>query len=172
MYRAAKDRYRQLARAARESCERELASGLGLFTLSECGERALVAIEAQWEPAGRNEETRWDWREILRRHRNDPDKLDMAIWSGEQLAGVALSLASGDSVTLAFLEGDPRPECTLKGRRALIALDASARYAQGRGKTEIRISPINASLECLYVEQYGFQKRSRRGEQDHLFRLV
>jgi hypothetical protein len=75
-------------------------------------------------------------------------------------------------VTLAFLEGDPRPECPLKGRRALIALDATARYAQGRGKTEIRISPINASLECLYVEQYGFQKRSRRGEQEHLFRLV
>ena len=134
---------------------------MGAFTLSECSNRILEAIEAQWEPAGRNKETKWDWKEILRRH-NEPDRLELAIWSEERLAGVALSVTTGDSVTLAFLEGDPRQDCPLKGRRALIALDATARYAQGRGKAEIRISPINASLERLYVEQYDFEKRSSR----------
>ena len=170
MYAAAKARYQRLANAARWACEKELAF-IGVFALSECSNKTLEAIETQWEPAGRNEETRWDWKEILRRHR-EPDRLEMAIWSGERLAGVALALTGGDSVTLAFLEGDPRQECPLRGKRALIALDATARYAQGRGKAEIRISPINASLERLYVEQYGFEKRSERGEQDHLFRRV
>lgn len=35
--------------------------------------------------------------------------------SGSVLVGMALALTNGDEVTLEFLEGDPAPDCPLKG---------------------------------------------------------
>ena len=171
---AARARYLQCQHDARFACERDLAAHVGvMFTLSEISQRAFLTLERQWEPAGRSEELGWwDWHKILQSHRNEPDRFELAIWAGERLCALGLATTGGNSVTVRFLEGDPRGDCPLKGRRALIALDASARYAQARGKAELRVEPINSTLEALYVGTYGFQRRSPRGEQPHFFRQV
>jgi len=109
-------------------------------------------------------ETRFDWREIDRRHR-DPDRLDIAIWSdNDRLSGLGLGLSTGQAIMLRFLEGDPRQDCPLRGKRILIALEATANYAQGRGKREIRLQPINDKLVYLYESVYGFVLESPRNE--------
>lgn len=169
---SAREKYLRHQFEACRSCAAELGPLLGVsFSIAECSGRALEAVETQWEPAGRNKETRWDWREVIRRHK-EPDRLEIAIWSSDRLSGLGLALTGGDCVTLSFLEGDPRPDCPLKGRRVLIALDAAARYAQVRGRAEIRVRPINSALERLYVKTYGFEKRSPKGEEPHFFKRV
>jgi len=115
---------------------------------------------------------RWDWEEIFRGHR-DPDRLELVIWTvGDRLSGLGLVLTSGRAVELRFLEGDPRPDCPLKGRRIAVALEAAARYAQARGKLEIRLQPLNASLGCLYCKAYGFEEVTPKGAQSYLRKAV
>lgn len=106
----------------------------------------------------------FDWPAIFRRH-NDPDRLDMAIWHGQdRLCGLALGLTTSNSVVLRFLEGDPRQDCPLRGRRILIALETATNYAQARGKKEIRLQPKNDDLVYLYENVYGFVLESPRNE--------
>lgn len=100
----------------------------------------------------------------MRRNRNEPDSLALAIFTGEsRLAGLALAMPNSSAVTIKFLEGDPRPDCPLVGRRALITLEAAALYAQGIGRRQIRVEPANATLAALYRDRYGFALVSPRG---------
>ena len=125
--------------------------------ITEWTGRALKSLD-DW---GRSE---FDWPEIMRRD-NDPDRLDMAIWSGqERLAALGLAVTTGQAVILRFLEGDPRQDCPLKGRRILIALETAANYAQAQGKKEIRLQPVNDKLVDLYEKVYGFKLESPRNE--------
>ncbi|VTZ51269.1 hypothetical protein MPC4_340025 [Methylocella tundrae] len=152
-----REHYAQGRHDAFESCEGALIPLFGTsFKLSDFSNRTLEAINTQWEPAGRNPETAWDWAEIMRKY-DEPDRFDAAIWTGDdRLAGVFLGVTTSESLEIRFLEGDPREECPLTGKRALIAVDASSRYAQARGKLEVRVRPINSSLERLYVDVYQF----------------
>lgn len=120
------------------------------FTVTGWGAKAREAYTDQWK------ESEFDWPEIFRTH-HDPDRLDMAIWTkGERLSALALGTTTGLAVNLLFLEGDKRPNCPLKGRRILIALDVAANYAQDRGKVELRVEPLNDSLMELFRDTYGF----------------
>lgn len=75
-----------------------------------------------------------------------------------------MGLTTGQAVEVRFLEADPRGNCPLKGKRALIVLDVAARYAQARSKSEIRVRPVNTSLERLYREVYGFTLMNPKGQ--------
>lgn len=127
-------------------------------------------MKAHWDPNGRREETAWDWQDVMRRHR-DPDRLDMAIWAGERLAALALSLTTSEAVELRFLEADPRRDCPLARRRALVALDASARYAQGLGRVELRVCPINDAIEGL-CKASGFEAKKPKGRESYWTKRV
>jgi hypothetical protein len=96
----------------------------------------------------------------------------LAVWCGDRLAALALGLTTGEAVVVRFLEGDPRPDCPLKGRRILIVLECMANYAQGRGKAELRIEPANEALETLYRETYGFSLETPRGRSAYYKRTV
>ncbi len=167
------DQYRRLQAEALQTCAQELPAAIGVcFAFSYINSAAIEAVNIQWEPAGRDPNTAWDWQEILRHHQSEPDKMAISVWCGDRLSALALALTTSQAVELRFLEGDPRGDCPIKGKRALIALDASARYAQGRGKPELRVRPINSGLEKLYKETYGFVLRSPRGEEPYWFRQV
>lgn len=132
------------------------------FNISSWSNKAARAFDSQW--AAFKREVEWDWSEIFQAHR-DFDRLDMAIWNGERLCGLGLGLTTASALDFRFLEGCPDPVCPLKGRRILIAMEAAACYAQARGKKEIRVSPINSSLESLYRDTYGFDLETpRKGE--------
>jgi len=107
----------------------------------------------------------------MRRHR-DPDRLAMTIWTEDRLSAIALALTTSQSVVLRFVEGDPRTDCPLVGKRALIALEACARYAQGRGKVELRVHPVNSHVEALYTGVYGFERRKPHKEPPYLVKRV
>lgn len=155
---AAKKRYAQNKYDAYKTASETLIQPLGKhFQITEISGRALRQVD-EW---GRSH---FDWQEIIRRH-NDPERLDMAIWSGhERLGALALGTTSGQALVLRFVEGDPRQDCPLKGVRFLIALEAAANYAQARGKKEIRLQPKTDDLVYLYEKVYGFTLESPKKE--------
>jgi hypothetical protein len=149
-----REKYETARRNARTQAALNLRRPLGVeFGIAGWGAKAHEAFTVQWkgEPA-----TGWDWPEIFRRH-NDPDRLDMCVWGPEnRLCALGLGLTKSQYVELRFVEGDPRDDCPLKGRRALIMLECSACYAQARGRPELRIEPVNERVAILYQKVYGF----------------
>ncbi|UMY19094.1 hypothetical protein MMB17_07290 [Methylobacterium organophilum] len=118
--------------------------------------RTLQAYEEQWLAEQRHNDAGWDWPEIIRRYRNEPDAMSIAMWSEARLSGLALATTSAEAVTVKFLEGDPRPDCPLRGLRALIAVEAAMMYGQGIGRREVRVEPVNDTLATMYCDMLGF----------------
>lgn len=170
---AHRDRYLQCAYDAFRKCEAKLLLRAGLrFAITEYSGRSAEAIKEQWDPYGRGKETAWDWPELVRHYRKDPDTLTMAVWSLDRLASLGLATTSGSAVHIRYLEGDPKSDCPLIGRRALIALEACAGYAQARGKTELRVHPLNDKLKDLYIDTYGFELATPHKAEPYLFKRV
>jgi hypothetical protein len=155
----AKARFENDRHGARGQAVRNLQPHLPDFNLSGWGQRTREAYRDQWlgDP-----KCAWDWEEIFRRH-GDPDRLDIAIWGqNERLCCLALGTTTSEAVEIRFLEGDPRPDCPLKGRRILIVLESAACYAQARGRAELRVRPKNERLEDLYRQTYDFVLETTR----------
>jgi hypothetical protein len=139
--------------------------------LSGWSRKAEEAYTDQW-PSKRHPDASWDWHKIFWRHK-DPDRFPIVIWGpDDRLCGLSLALTKGQAIEVRFLEGDFRPGCPLKGRRIAIALEAATRYGQGLGKTEIRVQPVNASLEDIYIRYYGFTKELPKGEKPFFRRAI
>lgn len=119
------------------------------FEITGWNSAAQTAYHEQWP----NPE--FDWVEVFRRH-NDPDRLDISIWVGERLCGLALGITTANALNLMFLEGDSREDCPLTGLRIPIFLDIATNYTQDRGKSELRVWPLNDTLAELYRDTYGF----------------
>ena len=142
--------------AAYSGAATRLVSEIGVaFRVSEWTGRSHDAYLAQW-PKLRHQDATWDWPEVFQQYR-DFDRLPIVLWGPrDRLCGLGLGTISGMALTLNFLEGDFREGCPLRGRRALIALEVGARYAQSLGRTELRVEPANSSLVSLYRDTYGF----------------
>jgi hypothetical protein len=153
----AKARYAANREAANRGAVLKLVPHIGVqFSLANWTNRAREAYEAQWLPAVRHPDGNWDWPGIFNSYR-DLDRFDLVIWGpDDRLSGLCLGTCQNNALKLQFIEGDPRPDCPLIGRRILICLEAAARYAQARGKAELRLQPVNSSLESLYRDTYGF----------------
>ena len=107
---------------ARRTASQKASSEFGIdLSLGSWGNRASSAV-ALWPTAERT--YAWDWDEIHRRYRTDPDRFDLCMWVGDILCGVALATLSGPAATINFLEGQPSDDCPLKGVRAAIAIEA------------------------------------------------
>ena len=144
------------------------------FRFTDWSGRALLAISEQWG-AERHPDSSWEWADIIRHYRREPEWLPIVIWipdgRGERLGGLALGTTGANSVTVQFLEGDPRGDCPLKGKRALMAFEVASCYAQARGKTELRVRPLNTSLVGLYAG-LGFTQVSPRNEESYFRKEV
>lgn len=110
---------------------------------------------SQWVNEDRHSDGGWDWAEIARRHREVKDKV-VALYVNERLSALSLIKMSSSRVLVRFLEGDPRPDCHIKGSRALLMLDLAATYGQRLGRKEIHLQPLNGDLAELYRSKFGF----------------
>jgi hypothetical protein len=157
--------------SAREKTVARLRPRIGVdFRLSGWNNQANRAFTDQWLPAHCS--TGWDWPEVFRRH-NDADRLDAVIWGPQdRLCGLALGTLTAEALEIRFLEGDPRADCPLTGRRALIILECAACYVQARGRSEIRVRPANERLEALYVQIYGFSLATEGQGRAYYFKRV
>ena len=117
--------------------------------------RSTLEIVVTWK------NLKFDWPEIHRSIK-DPDCFRFGIWSQDRLSAVALATTTNQAVCLRFVEGDESDDAPLRGLRILIALEAITIYGQLRGKSELKLEPINEKLISLYEDTYGFEAISPR----------
>jgi hypothetical protein len=142
------------------------------FSPDRVDEQRDQAYDNQW-PIERHKDASWDWIEVFRRYHRDADRLDMVLWGPQdRLCGLALGLCSKQAVEVRFVEGDCRTSCPLKSKRFLIFLECATNYAQGRGRAELRIDPVNPALERLYTETYGFSRGTNQQRQTCLGKRI
>lgn len=110
----------------------------------------------QWGKESRHLDAGWDWIEIVRRNRGFKDRTVALYCCGDRLSALSHFRVSKSRVLVGFLEGDPRPDCHIKGRRALLMLDLAATYGQRMGRSELHLQPVNEELAELYRSVYGF----------------
>jgi hypothetical protein len=167
----ARARYLPRGDEARLRAARKISSALGIdLSLGIWSRRASEAWKRQWLGLDRRSAECWDWDLVHDRYHNEVDRLDLVMWVGDRLCGLALTTLSGEAATVRFLEGSPRQDCPLTGYRALVALEATQNYAQLNGKREIRVQPVVPRLEDLYRDIFGFELATPRG-QDAYYRL-
>jgi len=119
----------------------------------------------QWCGEERHSDAGWDWEEIYRRYKSRPKNCLAAMICDGRLSCLALFTATRQTVSVAFLEGDPREDCKMKPFRATIMLDLAATYGQRLGCNEIRLEPVNDRLTKLYEDDYGFERVTpKKGE--------
>lgn len=122
------------------------------ISLSTISNRAISASQSWVHPEGASG---YPWQEIKNLHRQ-PDRLEVAVWSGGRLCGLAIAVTKNSVLEICFIEGDPSPGNPTKGAVAMIVLDCAARYAQKRGRSQLRLKPANNRVAELYKTTYGF----------------
>lgn len=153
--------YIEVAHRARQATMGSLRPLFGEFSVTEWSNRAFAAL---WP------DSTFPWEKISRKFR-DPDRLEIAIWVGKRLVGMALGVSGGNDITLEFLEGDPDSDCPLKGSRTLIALDVASNYAQARGKHRLLVQPMSSGLRNHYTK-LGFSPFPPNTGSPHLWKKV
>lgn len=157
---ATKARYIKAQDAARRQALKNLAPVIGEdYYLTEYSNRSQIAVEQQWDvDTHPYPNQRFDWDAITRTYRQFKC-MTIAAWipaEPERLAALGITAVGDRHVTLECIEADPRPDCPLKGLRALIMIETAVCYAQALGKIEIRLVPANEHLRELYEQTYGF----------------
>lgn len=139
------------------------------FTTSEWSGRTRQAYDSQWGRLNRHLDGNFDWPAIFDAYRG-PSVLNIAIWHGERLCGLAMATVSNSAVRLEYMEREPSDDCPLMGAMIPLVLDACATYAQLRGRAELRLHSVRPSLKSLYVEVYDFEEVTPRKESPYLKR--
>ncbi|QRE74094.1 hypothetical protein [Methylobacterium aquaticum] len=164
MLAAAKQRYAANREAARLAAATAASQTFGIeIQLSGWTSKASSAWASQWIDADRRSASSWDWDAIHHAYSRELDRFDLAMWSGERLCGLALATMSRSIITINFLEGDPRTDCPLQGKRAAIAVEAAQNYGQLSGRRFLRVQPIHPRLETLYCDIFGFTLATNKG---------
>jgi hypothetical protein len=91
-----------------------------------------------WRRSWRHKE--FDWEENAAHFQREVDRFEVAIWSGQELCGLAIGRVSRgpDNVTIHFLErrsGDT----PLTGRIALLATETADHYAKILNKQRVKL---------------------------------
>lgn len=101
----------------------------------------------------------WPWRNIADDYRHKfPERFEAAIWSGDQLCGLAIGKPSNarNVMALHFLEGNPNVGHPLKGMVHVAALEAILAYAVALQTRYLRLNDPLPAVVPLYVK-FGFR---------------
>jgi hypothetical protein len=152
-------RYAQARYEAHRAAERNLKADIGPdFRISEFSRSTDRFWNEQWKPVNTRQPPNggWDWAAARELHRNDPSRFEAAILIGDSLCGLAIGTVTKSTVMVNLLEGDPRPDCALKGNVLYIILEASTCYAQVLRREELYVMNPVKGLIPTYTEVFKF----------------
>jgi hypothetical protein len=162
-YQKALQRYTRLRRLAYEAVER-LGDSRGAtgIRLTDIDSHALDAWRSTWIHAHPLGYGGWDWDGLVARVCTRPSAFQVAIWSGEELCGLAVGRVSRrrpsgrrHTVSVHYLEGSPDRGHPLRGRVAEVAIAAADAYGVILGARRVRlIDPLPGVFRTY--ERLGF----------------
>jgi hypothetical protein len=139
--------------------------GESLTDITDIDAKALTCWERQWRPnmpSGKSWSD-WNWPEDSLRWEKHIDRLSIAVWSGEQLCGLALGKPSQarNNLSIYLLQGSPVESHALKGKVLPIVIDVASAYGTALGCRELRLVKPLSGMVGKY-QDLGFQL-----EKDH-----
>ncbi len=172
--REARHRHQRLRHAAYETAASRLAGQLPRLDdigLGGVTSRAIQAWRSQWKGAGP-----WNWEALARSYRKRYARFELAVWTGETLAGLSIGRISAGRqvVSVNFVRGSPDPASPLRGYVILITAEVAVAMAQTYDAERVRFTEpsenVRAKLALLgftYVAarrgiRYSFCERSAR----------
>jgi hypothetical protein len=170
---ATEARYRQIRLAALRRAQEIAAEKLApaQVRLDLINASALRTFQDHWEPIPFRRYG-WPWPKIVRdASRNEPDRFEAAVWSGDTLCGLAIGWTRQAFCRVDYLEGSPDPAHPLKGSAAVVVSGAVVAYAIVLDRREIRlINPLPAVVP--HYEALGFTLASPKGGTPYCWRKV
>ncbi len=129
------------------------------FSLRGIDSHALFAWRTRW-PAHQGLDRdmgRWDWEMLAASYHRRPSAFHLAIWSGNELCGLAVGRPSRSRrrLTVEYMEGSPNSIHPLKGQILELTLAAAVAYGRTLGAKLLRLSDPAAGLIAKY-EALGF----------------
>jgi len=163
--------YRQLVADTLKHALSELSPSFPTLTsLTHVDQAAIAAWKEQWLPAMPTGEvwSTWDWEaEIARWERRTRRRFDMAIWSHDELCGLAIGRPSlrKQNFSICAVQGSPVDTHALKGKILPIVIDVARMYGTALGCEELRfLKPLKGMIPVY--EGFDFRlARSSRGMQ-------
>lgn len=156
-------RYARLRRLAYDLTERLAdpggAAGIRLTDIDPHAQEVWRSTWARPHPLGYGG---WDWEALVARVCSRPSAFQVAIWSGEELCGLAVGRLSRrrpsgrrHTVSVHYLEGNPHREHPLRGKIAALAIAAAGAYGSLVGAWRIRlVDPLPGVLRTY--QRLGF----------------
>lgn len=137
--------------------------------LTDIDHGVLDTWKVTWRTRNRSGDGGWNWERIFHPLRRRPAAFHVAIWSGDQLCGLAAGRVSAKraggvrhTVSIHFIESSPDRDQPLRGRVALLAITAAEVYGRALGASRIwLIDPLPGALP-LYGK-LGFKVALARG---------
>lgn len=154
---AAEEQYRQRRRRAFESASGLLRDALGTvgrdLQLREIESPLNLEIAMLVWGADPTRRVQWPWVNLVNSFRRDAARLELAVWHGDTLCGLALGRPSASRAhgSLHYVEGAPDSGHPLKGQVLGIVLTVLQRYSIVLGAEEMRIdNPLPGSPAHLH----------------------
>jgi hypothetical protein len=154
-------RYRDLLKETHQSALVQIASFIDapLTDLTLIDGTALRAWREIWVPTMPEGEewSDWDWEVEMNNWKGEMARFELAIWSDDQLCGLAVGKPSRRRQCLGIhgLQGSPVEYHPLKSKIMLIVIEAAEKYAAALGCLELRFMNPLAGMVSQY-EKHGF----------------
>lgn len=157
-----REKYRRL----RETVHIEVASvtqealqlPLGSLRLTDINQEALSQQERWPIPVDVGRQIGWNWRmEHSRYSQNHPDRIEVAIWHGDDLCGLMLGKVSEGKlvVKMNFIQGSTHDDHPLRGAVVAISSRCAEYYASAMGIRYVGIQdPFDELID--FYRQLGF----------------
>jgi len=130
--------------------------------LTDIDAETLLAWKRTWRGTRAPGAGGWDWETLWKRFRRRPTALQLAIWDGDELCGLALgrvsrrrALGVRHTVSVHYMEASPEPEHPLAGLIAALVIAAAERYGEALGASRLRLmDPLPGLMG--YYRKLGF----------------
>lgn len=164
-FRKAQQYYAQLRQAAYAEVRGDaLATGYVRvpLRLADCTARALAIWRETWTEPHPSGWGNWDWEALMRRAWKHPAWLNLAIWSGNLLCGLAVGRVSNrtrtgvrSTISIDFIESAHDLAHPLRGLIAPLVIDVASTYGRATGAEFLRLTEPLPGVVPLY-ERHGF----------------
>ncbi|HEY0036959.1 MAG TPA: hypothetical protein VGB66_09755 [Longimicrobium sp.] len=180
-FREAQERYARIRRsvydAVQDLVSREWALPAAVH-LTDIDGYALETRRLTWTFPHWSGSGGWDWDALVRPVLRRPSGLPLAVWSGDQLLGLAIGRASKrrawgrhHTLSIHFVETHPDPRHPLRSHILEIVFEAAEQYGRALGAERLRLVAPLPALMPLYLRT-RFEIAGRHGHALYLERAI
>jgi hypothetical protein len=169
-FREAQERYARIRRSACDAVQHLIAMQWSLpaaVQLADIDGYALETRRRTWTFPHWSGSGGWNWDALVRPVLRRPSGFPLAVWSGDQLLGLAIGRASKrrasgrhHTLSIHYVETHPDPFHPLRSHILSIVFEAAEQYGDALGAERLRlVAPIPALMPLYLGTRFGIAGR-------------